>query len=66
MERRVHCLENCLESILMKLNIVIKRLRRKGKRERKGRERKEIGRERKEIGRKQLKGREEYVNMGEY
>ena len=50
----------------MKLNIVIKRLRRKGKRERKGRERKEIGRERKEIGRKQLKGREEYVNMGEY
>ena len=61
MERRVHCLENCLESILMKLNIVIKRLRRKGKRERK-----EIGRERKEIGRKQLKGREEYVNMGEY
>lgn len=59
MERRVHCLENCLESILMKLNIVIKRLRRKGKRERKGRERKEIGR-------KQLKGREEYVNMGEY
>ena len=52
-------MENCLESILMKLNIVIKRLRRKGKRERKGRERKEIGR-------KQLKGREEYVNMGEY